>query len=468
MNEEDFACDKFVGQRWRKDVCKNCFQPKRLHELKTKNSKADDEITAQKSTVASTTLTSMISADTKATDKTDALVSTQNIEHEQQQNEVNLQTKVAVISEEQLSANTQESRAIEQKCSLSDVEHQESDSKVPVDVNTGEQATVDDLCDGSNTNVIVVKYDKETEQSSNDDTLDKGDKCSYNDRSDYTVQKTPLDNSDVSVRDTSLCNTTTSLDEGIKGNSEETRDDVTDGEAIKHDSSFPSLVEHSDIFHEELPTKSSSGDEDIHKEVTGSVVPLVEVNTGEELSCTQEVPDESGFEGNITATQVKDDQPIASNIATSTLLPSSLQDDAVHSLSAVELPQQLSMEETHTNVAYDDSTESPSAKVELPQSNDDKNHPAPPSLAAADNQAPPMIVNDQGISIPAPPSPPPIHPPPPCPSPTAGKQPSADPPGADPTAEVLMSPQVSFYFICKVSYVTIKYCNRFVWQLYGN
>ena len=194
-------------------------------------------------------------------------------------------------------------------------------------------------------------------------------------------------------------------------------------------------------------------------------MPLVEVNTGEELSCSQEVPDESGFEGDAATTQVKDDQPIASNIATSTLLSSSLQEDAVHSLSAVELPQQLSMEETHTNVACDDGTESPSAKVELPQSNDDKNHPAPPSLAAADNQAPPMFVNDQGISIPAPPSPPPIHPPPPCPSPTAGKQPSADPPGADPTAEVLMSPQVSFYFICKVSYVTIKYCNRFVWQL---
>ena len=466
MNEEDFACDKFVGQRWRKDVCKNCFQPKRLHELRTKKSKADDEITALKSTVASTTLTSMISADTETTDKTDSVASTQHIEHEQQQNEVNLQTKVAVVmSDEQLSASTQESRAIEQKCSLSDVEREESDSKVPVDVNTGEQATVDDLCADSNTNVIIVKYDKETEQSSNDDTLDKGDKRNDNDRSEYTVQKTPLDNSDVSVRDTSLCNTTTSLDEGIKGNSEETRDDVTDSETIKHDSSFPSLVEHSNIFHEELPTKSSSGDEDIHKEVTGSVVPLFAVNTGEELSCSQDVPDESGFEGDTMATQVKDDQPITSNIVTSTVLSSSLQDDAVHSLSAVELPQQLSMEETHTNVVCDESTKSPSAKVELPQSNDDKNHPAPPSLAAADNQAPPMIVNDQGISIPAPPSPPPIRPPPPSPSLTAGKQPSADPPGADPTAEVLMSPQASFYVICKVIYVTIKYCNRFVWQL---
>ena len=34
MNEEDFACDKFAPQKWRKDVCRNCFQPQRLHEKK--------------------------------------------------------------------------------------------------------------------------------------------------------------------------------------------------------------------------------------------------------------------------------------------------------------------------------------------------------------------------------------------------------------------------------------------------
>jgi len=36
MDEEDYACDKFIPQKWRKDVCKLCFQPKRLHEKKVK------------------------------------------------------------------------------------------------------------------------------------------------------------------------------------------------------------------------------------------------------------------------------------------------------------------------------------------------------------------------------------------------------------------------------------------------
>ena len=36
MDEEDYACNKFIPQKWRKDVCKLCFQPKRLHEKKVK------------------------------------------------------------------------------------------------------------------------------------------------------------------------------------------------------------------------------------------------------------------------------------------------------------------------------------------------------------------------------------------------------------------------------------------------
>ena len=36
MDEEDYACDKFIPQKWRKDVCKLCFQPKRLHEKKVR------------------------------------------------------------------------------------------------------------------------------------------------------------------------------------------------------------------------------------------------------------------------------------------------------------------------------------------------------------------------------------------------------------------------------------------------
>ena len=34
MNEEDFACSSFAPQRWRKDVCRKCYQPLRLHEKK--------------------------------------------------------------------------------------------------------------------------------------------------------------------------------------------------------------------------------------------------------------------------------------------------------------------------------------------------------------------------------------------------------------------------------------------------
>ena len=34
--EEDFACDKFVPQKWRKDICRNCYQTLRLHEKKIK------------------------------------------------------------------------------------------------------------------------------------------------------------------------------------------------------------------------------------------------------------------------------------------------------------------------------------------------------------------------------------------------------------------------------------------------
>jgi len=34
MHEEDFACEKFQPQKWRKDVCRNCYQSLRLHEKK--------------------------------------------------------------------------------------------------------------------------------------------------------------------------------------------------------------------------------------------------------------------------------------------------------------------------------------------------------------------------------------------------------------------------------------------------
>ena len=463
MNEEDYACDKFVSQRWKKDVCKICFQPKRLHELKTKatkKGKVDNEnTTTQKSTVASAALTSMISTDTKTIDKTDALASKKHIEPEQQQKEVNLEPKGAtVVPEEQLSAKSQESRAIEHECSMSGVEPQASD-KVLLDVNTDEQGTMDDLCAGSSTNVIVVKYDQETEHSTNVNSLDNDDKRDDNDRSVTEEHKTPLDNSDGDIRitDTSMCNTV----EGSRGNGEGAHDDDIDGVVV---------VEHSNTSHvEELPTKPTSGgagNEDIHKEATTSTLPPVEFTTGEEPSCSEELPDESGFEGDTRATQVEDNHSITTNITTSTLLTSSLQDDAVPSLSA-EKPQQLNVEETHADmVCDDDGAESPSAKVELPQSNDNDdvssaNDPAPPTLAAADNQAPPMVVNDHGFNIPVPPSPPPIRPPPPCPPLLADKEPSADPPGAGLTTEMLTSPQVSSCFTSKFSLCYLK-CSCYV------
>ena len=467
MNEEDYACDKFVSQRRKKDVCKNCFQPKRLHELKTKKGKVDDEneITTQKSTVALAALTSMISADTKAIDKKDTLASKKHIEHEQLQEEVNLQPKEAAIApEEQPYTSNQESHAMEHERSMSDVEPQASDSKVLVDVNTDEQDTVDDdLCAGSSTNVIVVKYDKEMEHSTNDNTLDNDDKRDDNDRSETEERKTPLESSDGDIRatGTSVCNTVASLDEGSRGNGEGTHGDDTNSEVV--------LTSH---VEEEAtkPTSGGTGNEDIHKEVTGSILPPVEISTGEKPLCSQEVPDESGFEGDTRATQVEDDHPITTNITTSTLPTSSVQDDAVPSPSAKQ-PQQLNMEETHTDVVCnDDSTESPSAKVELPQSNDDNdtsaNDPAPPTLAAADNQAPPIIVNDQGFNIPVPPSPPPIRPPPPCPPLPADKEPIADSPGADLMAEMLVSPQVSSCFTC-IMFIYIcylKYSGYSVWR----
>ena len=41
MNEEDFACDTFAPQKWRKDTCRNCFQPLRLHTKKQQKMTGD-------------------------------------------------------------------------------------------------------------------------------------------------------------------------------------------------------------------------------------------------------------------------------------------------------------------------------------------------------------------------------------------------------------------------------------------
>ena len=81
-----------------------------------------------------------------------------HIEHEQQQKEVNLQSKGTAITMHTEKNNcpltaSQDSRAMEYGFSMSGVEPQASDGKVLVDANTDEQGTVDDLCGGSSTNV---------------------------------------------------------------------------------------------------------------------------------------------------------------------------------------------------------------------------------------------------------------------------------------------------------------------------
>ena len=75
--------------------------------------------------------------------------------------------------------------------------------------------------------VTVVKYDQETEHSSNDNSLDNDDKRDDNDRSVTEEHKTPLDNGDGDIRitDTSMCNTV----EGSRGNGEGAHDDDIDG-----------------------------------------------------------------------------------------------------------------------------------------------------------------------------------------------------------------------------------------------
>ena len=83
----------------------------------------------------------------------------------------------------------------------------------------------------SSTNVIVVKYDQETEHSSNDNSLDNDDKRDDNDRSVTEEHKTPLDNSDNDIRitDTLMCNTV----EGSRGNGEGAHDDDIDGVVVR-------------------------------------------------------------------------------------------------------------------------------------------------------------------------------------------------------------------------------------------
>lgn len=422
MNEAEveYACDKFVSQRYRKDVCKVCFQPKRLHELKIKKGKPSNE---QKSTVTSAADT-RLTADIKTTNKSDALEGTKHIEHGLQQKEGNLNHGVLSSPVAQLATTSSQSRV------------------------TTEQAI------GSKVPAVAINNDRETEQLNNANVLNEDDGNGTNGRrenvtADHEGHKTPLDNntSDIKVTNTPLSDTAASFLEGSTGNDEsgDVHNEGTDSKVKENIGSFPLLVE-SDASHVEgLPTKFSPGEEDIHKEITTSAPQLIEENKEEQSY--NEVPNESG--GQATPTQDDSDHPITStqDETTPTLPSSSIQDDAIPSLA--QKPWQLNVEEAHKDSVCDEDKELEPATVELLPSNDDitsaqvASDPAPPTLVAADNQAPPMIVNDQGFNIPAPPPPPPIQAPPPPPL-LPKKKPLANSPSdsePEPMDEMLISPQ---------------------------
>ena len=47
MNAEEYACDSFLPQRLRRDICKVCFQPLRLHEAKKASPKTSPQMTSK-------------------------------------------------------------------------------------------------------------------------------------------------------------------------------------------------------------------------------------------------------------------------------------------------------------------------------------------------------------------------------------------------------------------------------------
>ena len=428
MNQEDYACDKFAPQKVKNDFCRHCFQPKRLHELKTKKSKP----VVQHSSGVSTRGVAA------------GIESVKHAERKQQQKEENLQPKVSTTPETQLPT------ASEQECShVSDEKPEAVDSKVPADsdVTNDEQVTMDDVCVSSNSDMMAEKRDdKETEQLN---VLNEGNDGNTNERrSEDIVSEIPLDNnaSDTKDADISSRNVTASLGEGNTGNSIETKEIHSEGGDSKD---IPLLVEESSTSHaEELPTKSCLEEAragDTHERVAVSSTPLVEDTLEGDGA-----PDESGLEEQTstttTTTHVEDDHVNTSTRdVTSTLPSSSVQDNAVPSLNA----KQLDGEKT-----YEDDGQLVSTEAGLPQLDDDvtsplvANDPAPPTLAATDNQVPPMVVNDQGVNIPVPPSPPPIRAPPRPPPPPNEEPPSPESPSGN---ESMLSPQVS----C-ISYWTMR------------
>ena len=445
MDQEDYACDKFTAQKVKKDFCRHCFQPKRLHELKVRKSKGTN--TQPSSGVNARA----VAADIKVTDAVSVLASTRHTEQQQ-----NVQPKI--VSETQLPTVNEQSQ---KRTHVSDVTPEAVDSKAPTDskVTVDEQVTMDDVCANCNTDTTMAEQ------------LSEGNGANQR-RSEDVISEShqiPLDDNDSDIKDADISsyNVVASLDEGNTGNDKETGEihgEVNDREVIKD---TPSLVEELSTSHaEELPTKScleEAEGEDMHEEVAVLSTPLVENTTEQEPSGNEDVHDEFGLEEHTTTatpiTRVEDDDHVITSTSdiVSTLSCSSVQDNTVPPLDTKQ-PQQMDGEGAHKDLMYNDDGQLESAETELPQSNDDftsslvANDPASPTLAAADNQAPPMAVNDQGFNIPVPPVPPPIRAPPAPPPPPDEEPPSPESPSGNEPKPEMLSPQVN----CALLFVYVR------------
>ena len=454
MDQEDYACDKFTAQKVKKDFCRHCFQPKRLHELKVKKSKAGNEKTpthGQQKPVA---------AGIKITNEASELASTRCTENKQQQKEENLKPKVTLptpVSTQLPTANV-ELQTSQQECAhVSDVKPGAVDVKAPANSNVtgGELVTVD-----SNTSTTEVEHDnKEMEQ------LSEG--YGGNERRKEELvsdsHQIPLDNNDSDIKGTDISshNVVATLDEVSTGNDKETGETCNEGDDSE-------VVEDTALQVEESNTSEKVGNNSCLEEAGGedshavSSTPLAEDETEHMQSSNEDVHNESGLEEHTTNTHVENDHVnISTSDITSTLPSSSVQNNAV----PPQQPQLMDGEEAHKH--FHD-RELVSAEVELPQLYSDvtSNDPAPPTLAAADSQPPPMVVNDQGLNIPVPPSPPPIRAPPSPPPPPNEKPPSPGPPSGDePNPSEMLSPQVSKlsqHFCC----IFVSFC--FLYMVTGS
>ena len=410
MDQEDYACDKFTAQKVKKDFCRHCFQPKRLHELKVKKSKAGNEKTP--------THQRSVAAGIKITNETNESASTRRTEHKQEEN---LKGRVAPPTPEtQLPTANVQSQPSQQECAhVSDVKPGAA-GPANSNVTEDEPVTVD-----SNTGTTEVEHgNKEMEQLSED-----------NKRSEEIASEShqiPLDNNDSNIKGTDISSydVVASLDEGNTGNNKETGETHNEGGDSEVAEDTASLVEESNISEE---VANNSCPEEAGGEDTPAASPtLLAEDKTEQVAIN-------------TTTHVEGDDHVNTSLSdiTSTLPSSSVQNNTVPSWQ----PQQLDGEEAHKNLT--DDRELVSAEAELPQSYSDvtslvANDPAQPTFSAADSQAPPMIVNDQGFNIPVPPSPPPIRAPPPPPPPPDEEPPSPVPPSGDESVpSEMLSPQVS-------------------------